>query len=278
MTCLDRAGAAILFSALALVTGACGDSRAAAIVIEEDPLLLNGPAFVRIPATIVSAEGRSLDRNFDVATSDADSVAAVENGGVKCLREGNARLRLGVGSLSASLIVECRPVIGFGPFEQVEFELGVPHAIPVVAYAPGMTRRSRLRYSARVADTTVAVVRNGLLVPLSLGQTTVKLNFGGIETEGPISVVVPVSVDTVQLAASEYFSWRLRSGRFRVSAELPGTTTAATDVRLRAVNANCAHDNLSEQTIYCVVSDSARVVAFASRNLLAVVRIVRLPN
>ena len=268
-----------LAAVAALLLSGCRDGRPAAIRVDADPFLLNGPGPVQLPVRVVAATGRTLVDTPLTAESAAESVATVVGGALRCHRHGDARIALAVGALSSTLLVQCRPVASFAPFTYVELEAGGPPGpIPVVAYSPTVRRVSELRFSAAIDDTTVAIVRDGLVVPRALGNARVRLDFGGLATTGGITVVITERVDTVALAAGEYRQWPLTAGRYRISGHAPDGREAATGVQLRAVNANCARDRQSRETIHCVVADSARVVALAPSQLRAVIRIVRMPE
>lgn len=268
-----------LIGTVVILMCGCRDSRPAAIVVDVDPFLLNGPGPVGLPAHVVTASGGTLVDARLSASSDAASVATAENGGLRCFREGDAHLTLAMGSLTASLLVQCRPVMSFAPFPSVELEAhGAPGSIPVVAYAANLRPVTELRFSARSQDTTVAIVRDGLVVPRKLGRTRLELDFGGIQTLGGVTVVIPEQLDTVALAAGEYRSWPLPAGRFRISAHSPDGRETGTGVTLLPNGANCARDRQQKETIHCVVADSAEVVALAPSRLNMILRIVRMPE
>lgn len=266
-------------AALVILSLGCRDERPAAIIVDSDPFLFNGPGPVQIPARVVSATGQTMPDVRLRAMSSAEAVATVNGGTLRCAREGDARVDVGVGALTASFVVQCRPVAGFGPFTSVEFEAGgSPEPIPVVAYSANVLRRTHLRFSATSTDTTVAIVRDGRIVPRALGSTRLVLDFGGLKTEGEINVVVTERADTLVLGAKESRQWPLSKGRYRISTNALDVGAEATDIELRGVGANCARGNQVRATIFCVVADSALVVVRASRRLAAILRIVRLPD
>lgn len=265
-----------VYFALAVLAIGCGDARPAAIVVDADPFLLNGPGPVGLPARVLSASGATLTNVPLAGASDADSVATVDNGAVRCRRRGDARLTLGAGALTASMLVQCRPVVTFAPFSIVELEMGgASGSIPVVAYDTNGRQVTDLRFSALVHDTSVAMVQRGQVVPRSLGQTRIDLDFGGVRTTGMARVVATVLTESVSLAAGEYRRWPLTAGRFRISAHAPDGRSVA-GVTYRVADANCARDSQHRETIHCVVADSAQVVLLSSRPVSLVLRVVRM--
>ena len=256
----------------------CVDERPAAIMVDADPFLLNGPGPVALPARAVTAAGRTLPDLPLHATSNADTIATAEDGALKCLREGDAQLSLTVASLSAFLLVQCRPV-STTPFTEVELEAhGQPGPVPVVAYTTGGKRASALRFSAVSDDTAVAVVRDGVVVPRAIGRSRLRIDFGGLQALGRVTVVMPVREDTVAFAAGEYRTWPLPQGRFRISAHAADGRAAPTGVSLRPVGANCARDPHLLETIHCVVAETGQVVALAAHRRTIRLRIVRMPE
>ncbi len=84
--------------------------------------------------------------------------------------------------------------------------------------------------------------------------------------------------DTLTFAGGEYRQWSLPHGRFRISVFHADGRTGLTGATWRPINANCARDRGHRETIHCVVADSAQVALLATRAMVAVVRIVRMPD
>lgn len=272
-------GRLAIILAAAGVLAACGERGAATIKVDADPFLFNGSQPVALPARVLSADGRTLAVPL-VGESDAEHIVRTSGGAMQCLQPGDATITLSAGRLRARLRVHCRPVVSFGPpMASAEFIVGgAPAEIPVRAYGPDGALVPSLRFSARSSDTSVAVVRDGRIVPRSLGAVRIDLDFGGIGTVVSAEVVEPVVSDTIVLAAGEYRSWPLAPGRYRISAHGSDGRPAPTGVELRSSRANCARDPRQRETLHCVVAERGAVVALASRALTTVVRIVRRPR
>ena len=267
---LHHASAALLVIAAL----ACGDAPPAALVVDIDPFLYNGPAPVAVPIRAVDSEGTTLDVP-PVITSDAPDIASVEGNALTCLREGDAVLSATVGALNASLTVRCRPIVSFAPpFWSLDLLEGGPALpLPVQAFAEGGTVVTDLRFSAVSEDTSVVAIVGGDLVPRRMGTSQIMLDFGGIGTSYSVEVAAPVLRDTVRLAAGEYRSWRLGPGRYR--AEYAAAEGSPAAITWRSLAANCSLDTRSDAILHCVVADSGSIVAFARRATSAYIRVDR---
>jgi len=287
--------------ALVLVAVACLDRTPAALVVDRDPLLLNGPGAVRIPARVITQSGKTLSDASILATSGSDSIVSVTDSTLRCTRKGDATISLSSGPLHGELHVRCRPIGSFSPFTLIELAVGGPaQPVPVVAYAidsfpppsphiapiavfPKSERRhvEELSFSAHVKDATVASVdAEGLVHPLALGKTIVTLDFVGIEHTVAVTIVEQLSADTLHLASGEIRSWELGPGRYRLSVQRADGIETPAGTELSAVDANCARDRFSRETLHCVVyaGDLGKVFVRASRALQAVVQVVRMPD
>jgi hypothetical protein len=262
---------------LVCATLACDAPPPAALVVDIDPFLYNGPAPVAVPIRVVDREGSTLEVPLAI-TSDAPDVASVEGNALTCLREGDAVLSAAVGTLNASLTVRCRPIVSFAPpFWSLDLLEGGPALpLPVQAFAEGGAVVTDLRFSAVSEDTSVVTVVGGDLVPRRMGTSRITLDFGGIGTSYSVEVAAPVLRDTVRLAGGEYRSWRLGPGRYR--AEYGVAEGAPAAIIWRSVAANCSRDTRSDAILHCVVADSGSIVAFAQRATRAYIRVDRRPR
>ena len=257
------------------IASACGDASPARLVPLADPFVFNGPAAVALPVQAVTARGASVDVPMD-ASSATPTVAEVSGERLRCLRSGDSEIRVRSGSLHTSFVVQCRPILSFGPpLEALDLVLGGnPVPLAPVAYDSSGQRVGDLRFSATTADTAVIALQSGLVIPRRVGTATVRLDFGGIETVTHVEVVAAVVRDTLTLAAGEYRSWALGPGRY--IARLEGAARAAsTAISWRSANANCALDPRSRTTLHCVLADSGAVVVVAQATAAATVRIDR---
>lgn len=240
-----------------------------------DPFVYNGPAAVELPVRALTAAGAPLDVPIG-ASSESPAVVEVAGERLRCLRTGDATIRVKVRSLRAAFVVQCRPILSFGPpLEPLDLVLGEdPVPLAPVAYDSGGQRVEDLRFSATTADTAVIALHSGLVLPRRVGTAAVRLDFGGIETGITVEVVAPVARDTVQLAAGEYRSWALGPGRYVARLEHVAGAASAPIV-WRSANANCAFDPRSRATLHCVIADSGAIVAVAQAPAQATVRIDR---
>lgn len=101
--------------ALVLIALSCIDRTPAALVVDRDPLLLNGPGAVRMPARVITQSGKTLSDAPILATSGSDSIVSVTDSTLRCVREGDATISLSSGPLHGELQVRCRPIGAFSP-------------------------------------------------------------------------------------------------------------------------------------------------------------------
>lgn len=287
--------------ALVVLAVGCIDSRPAALVVDRDPLVLNGPGQLRIPAHLLTRSGRAVSDAPILATSGSASIVSVTDSTLRCVREGDATISLSAGPLHGELHVRCRPIGSFSPFTFLELDVGgppqplqvvayaidsfpqqSPHLAPIVLFPKGDSRRvEELSFSAHVGDTTVASVdADGLVHPLAVGKTRVTLDFVGLEHTVGVWVIDQLSADTLHLASGEIRSWELGPGRYRVSVQRADGVDAPAGTELGTVDANCARDPLSRETLHCVVyaGDLGKVFVRATRAVRAVVQIARMPD
>ena len=288
---------------MAVVLVALGwfDRTPAALVVDRDPLLLNGPGAVRIPARVVTQSGKTLSDASILASAASDSIVVVTDSTVRCLREGDATISLSSGPLHGELHMRCRPIGAFSPFGFLELDVsGPPQPIQVVAYAiDAFPQRSpdlgpivlfpksdsrlveELSFSAHVKDSAVASVdAAGLVHPLAVGTTLVTLDFVGLEHIVSVRVIERLVTDTLHLARGEIRSWELAPGRYRVRVYRADGVEAPAGTEFSTVDANCAREPANREMIHCVVyaRDLGKVFVRATRAVGAVVQIDRMPD
>lgn len=254
---------------------ACRGDAPDRLVPLADPFVYNGPAAIRLPVRALTAEGVSVTLPME-ATSETPAIAEVSGGGVRCLRAGDAEIRVRAGTLRTSFVMQCRPVDSFGPpFSLEELEVGGdPVPIALTAFDSSGRRVDDLRFHASTRDTAIVALRSGLVVPRRMGTATIRLDFGGLERATHVEVVAPVRRDTIRWAAGEYRQWTLGPGRYRARLETAAGEGAAA-IAWGSANANCAVDPWSPATLHCVIADRGTLVAVARAPARATVRIDR---
>lgn len=269
---MSRRAARILTVAASL---ACTDAAPVRVVPMADPFVYNGSAPITLPVQALDASGAVVEAAFD-ATSDAPMVAEVGGDRLRCLRAGDARIRVTSAGLTTTFVARCRPILSFGlPPGLTLVEGGAPVPLMVVAYDSGGQRVDDLRFRAVTSDTTVIAIRDGVVVPRRMGKADIRLDFGGIETRGFVEVVSPLVRDTVLLAAGEYRAWPLGPGRYQAWLGVPAGTAATPAIAWRSSKANCARDDRVPRLLHCVVDDSGAVVAMARTAARVVVHVDR---
>jgi hypothetical protein len=240
-----------------------------------DPFLYNGPATLAHPVRASNVFGRTVAAEFDASVSRSD-IAAVDGDGLRCLRRGDTDVRIRSGDLTASFVLECRPVARFASLQSLQLMLGgEPQLLPVSAFDIDGRVITELRFSATVSDTNVVALRSGYAVPRALGTAKITVDVGGRTTDLAVQVTELVAVDTVRMVAGEYRNWALPPGRYRAELGESGAGRTHAEANWRSVNANCAFGTFTRATLYCVLDEPGQVVLLADGAVSATVRIHR---
>lgn len=264
---------------LCLVAGACaGDAQSVAMRVLLDTLVINGPSVVEIPVSLPDLR-RLASEGASQAVAEPRNVASIGPSGVRCLRAGDATVRVMTGAAREQLLVRCRPIASFAPSKGPEslFLGGPPVPLRVLALDSGGYPVNELRFTTHVQDTSVAVVENGDLLAMSVGKTRVRLDFDGVLVSESVEVVERIVDERVVLARGESLSWVIEKGRYRASLTLSGTSAAEVPVSWFSERANCALDGRSKLVLHCVVAGRGRVVLRAESNVIGIVHVDRRP-
>jgi hypothetical protein len=201
---------------------------------------------------VATASGRLLPKVQPAFAITAGNVARLTGpGSIECGRRGDARLRITAGAATSEVTVQCRPI------RYIVMREGLRHSVDLVAGADpvpldigavGTDGRplETIAVAAVVRDTSIAIVRDGLIYPRNPGRTIITLNLG-CQTYLEVTVHARAAtsdamqphemiVDTITLAGEDHRFWKLPSGQYAVNitgdtTALPSLSTFAADCR-----------------------------------------------
>lgn len=233
--------------AMLLVSVACGcgdNSRSsAALSAPADTLVINSRFSVSLPGHLVPFE--LLRPSYETIP---DRVAHVTHAGaVACDTIGDALVVVSTRFSRRSALLKCRPIRSFSPFAGVRIPVGgAPVVVPVANWGLDGRPVTLLAGTAQVGDTTVAVLRDGLIHPKALGRTAVNIDFSGMQYRVGVEVIDTVASESVAFAGGEFRSWQLPHGRYEIMVNI-ADRSGAEPLALAILNANCADARIDRQ-------------------------------
>lgn len=243
---------------------ACTDTVPSQLLVDANPVVLNGPASYRLPVTVLNRRGDTLsNRHLTYTVSPDTTLALTGDGTIRCLRRGDAIVTVRQNALVGALVIHCRPISAFGGAIGLRLFLGqAPMAPTVSAFDQDGQPVTELRATAGALDSRVARYANGVITPLGVGKTVLRLDFGGLVLHLTIEVVRSIEDARVSLAAGEIRTWRLPPGRVEVMLREDEVHGTAHRLVLEFYRANCARVRAGpgDQHVYCVSSGSGSLV------------------
>jgi hypothetical protein len=109
-----------------------------------------------------------------------------------------------------------------------------------------------------MSDSTVVAMRGDTIIPLSVGRTTMHIDFGGVRARMTIEVHHLVANGMVELRGGKSSRWELPAGRYQITVKVPSPTELAL-LSMDTEGAQCSRDRRDEDSIHCVVYDRASV-------------------
>jgi hypothetical protein len=252
VACADRAPARL--------TGAFGDT-----------LVVHSPDPTRLTPRAEDASGRGArvrDAYWQLVGEAPFTLSA--DGTVHCTRAGDGRVDVSRGAARARLVVRCRPIIGVRPLGIASLTVGGPPAA-FALQAVGLQREpvTEIAASATVLDTSVAVLRDGLVYPKGRGVTRLEVALPHCVSSARIEVLERVAApdaleasqqfeDTLTLVPEEIRSWTLRPNLYVF--ELEADSAAQASLAFDAPGFNCARWSDVPRGLSCLARAPARVV------------------
>jgi hypothetical protein len=201
-----------------LFASACSDRAQTRIAVTSDTLIINGPRPVTIPAHVVRSDGRTVSNARLTYSSNSEIVRLSPDGHVACTPAGNGVVVLSHRTARTPVVVLCRPISSFGLSGGIAplWVGGPPVAITMAAFDSAGNPVSPLRGTVQIRDDSIARIINGRVYALARGQTRVDMDFAGVATSLPITVVERAVHDSVHLVGGELESWRVSPGYYEV--------------------------------------------------------------
>ena len=248
----------------AVICFACTAKDSARLKVEPDTLTLYGSDYSWVTVNVVNDSRTSEAHGASLSPRDT-SIVRTSGTSLACLREGTTIIDIAFEQLSTSFAATCQ----FASRLHVEQHLilesgGTAHSLEATAiFSTGQARVLQPR-SARVNDTTVAVVRNGAVVPLAIGQASLRIDYGGLWSRMGIDVRRTISNDSVTLGTGERRDWTLEAGRYDITVRVKVPRDLSI-LNMETEGLRCARDSRDEDTIHCV-ADAPAEVSFRNRS------------
>jgi hypothetical protein len=176
-----------------------------------------------------------------------------------CLREGTTDVAAQLGSQTKAFVVMCRFATTFSGGSYYEMEPGgEPQSLALTVSFP-LGGVSTLRaVSARSNDTSVATVRDGAIVPLSVGVAGLRVDYGGLWVRTSVYVRRTIFNGALTLRPDETRRWELDAGRYSITVKV----NSRQDLKLLHMETeglNCSRDSRDENTIHCVARERGEI-------------------
>jgi hypothetical protein len=220
--------------ALLLGASACTDHSPARIQFTEDTTTVNTRLASDVGVRVLDKHGHVVDRarvGYEVAPDSILWVMA--NGKFGCLRNGVGVVSVSSGRLGATTHVRCDLIATLGPASWgagIQLVLGGPPVpVPVDPRDARGERMDRVRFPITVHDSTIVQLKDGMLVGLRMGSTSVDATAGGkanIFLDARVYESV-LSATPVSLAPGESVTEPLVAGEYQFDTRFDGGGTAA---------------------------------------------------
>jgi hypothetical protein len=241
----------------------------ARLLLAADTVVMNGPASFTLLVAAVDARGDTLSARGLSFRNDASGVVELPRPGVaRCRHEGDATVVVNLAGLTARVAIRCRPIAMFGMPVFTRLVLGGdPVPASFIAFDSNGKRITELAGSGRIRDPSVVRWSGGLLHPVSIGGTSLDMDFGGKSSYQPIQVIRRVVHEQLALAAGEIRTWSLPVGRSELLLASDSTNPAFTELLLLTYRANCARGprRTGEQHWYCIGTTVSKAVVRDAR-------------
>lgn len=236
----------------------CSNTPSGRLEVERDTLSLYGKEYSFVPIRIVRSTVDSIARGATLAARDT-SVVRTSGNAVACLREDTTDVEVRLQRLTATFVVACRFAAHIAGETFIELE---PHAEPRslaarLVFASGDSETAS-PIGARSSDTSVAVVRNGSIVPVAIGFAGLRVDYGGIMVRATVHVRRTVFNAVVLLKPSESRRWELDKGRYSVTVKV-NSRQDRNALNMETEGLNCSRDPRDEDTIHCVAGEPGQV-------------------
>lgn len=252
-----------LVALLLLATVACGDEGLGGrwhLEIARDTVVLHGDAPTLVPARVIDRRGRDVERvRLRPAAVDPGIVTA-RLGWLQCRRDGATLVRYEAGRARDSVVVACRRARAVTGPDWLDLRVGdTPVPLRFTAVLPDGRREPIDPLALESRDSIVARVVDGALLPVGPGRTRLHVSLGGLRSNVTVTVTEAIADDTLRLAPGEFRSWRLPRGRYTLTVRGVGRPLRHEEFEVTAEGARCQTNSRYEDSVFCMVYDSAAV-------------------
>lgn len=239
-----------------------------------DTVIINHRRQVRIPVRVLDAAGHALpDSNVRYRWIAGENLALTADGMVTCAHSTDASIEASLGSVTATMLVRCRPVktiVIAGPIQFVLPDTAQEMRMSVLDLDGNEV--NLLKGTSDIGDTTVATIEGTRLIPRSAGTTVAGVRFGnqsagvGVHVYERASTLDGLGLGKelvgipLRMTGAEMHSWRLPAGTWMLTM-LPESDEAS-GLRLRIEGANCSPLQLTRRRYACLVKTHATVIIY----------------
>jgi len=244
--------------AICLTTIGC-DTPTLRLEIERDTLVLYGDRFTPLPVKVVDEQG--VESHAWSATIKRSDVSTLTVGGmwVSCLKPGTAQVSLSAKTAVDSIVVDCRATRAFHPPPDIEMDVNdEPRDLSAaVTLASGQVVRVE-PIGLTIGDSAVVSVAGNQVMPLAVGYTSLKINYGGVVATTTARVRETLASGTLELKAGESRKWALSAGRYDIVVTV-NNPVDLTSLRMETDGAQCSRSSRNEDLIHCLVPERGNV-------------------
>lgn len=254
---MRRLAVALCVAVLA-VGAACERTGPTRLELERDTLVLYGSQRTTLPVRRVDGTGARVSLKGLKVLPSTDSSLQVRGGALACRHAGFTDVRLVVGKLSDTLVVECRPAREVRSPFLIDMWLGdPPQSLETTAILTvgAVERIHPIRVS--VSDSQVVLVRDDRIIPLAVGRSTLRANYGGVSKTIHVVVRELIARDTLVLTPGAFRTWWLAPGRYEITIAGVPTTADLRPLELAGEGIRCVPSGRSEDLMHCVVYERA---------------------
>jgi hypothetical protein len=273
----------ILVGTVLITILSCSENQSGRLEVGRDTVSLYGKTYSHVPIRIVRSTGDSAARALKLTPRDR-SILRTSGNFVACLREGTTEVHVeGAEGLTTSFVANCRFATRIAAEQYFELEPGA-EPIRLAAEASFASGSDKIVHaiSGATSDSSVAVVRDGAVVPLNIGHVGLSVDYGGVVVRTTVYVRRTVFDGTVELAPGDSRRWPLDDGRYSITVKV-GSRRDLNVLNMETDGLNCSRDLHDEDTIHCVARQSALVTLLnrgmptPARTARARVRLLQVP-
>lgn len=239
-----------------------------------DTVIVNHRRAVRIPVRVLDAKGRKLpDSAVRYQWVGGSKVLFSSNGVITCVHSNDANIRASLGSISATILVRCRPV------KKIQIAGPIQFLLPDSAQEMQMSvidldgkEVNLLAGTSDIMDTTVATIDGVRVIPRSPGSTVAGVRFGNQSAGVGVHVYERASTldglrhgkqfigIPLRMSGTQVQTWDLPPGTWMLTM-LP-EDAESTGLRMRIEGANCSEAQLTRRRYVCLVKRDATVTVY----------------